>query len=41
MPFLLEAAAVLVTFVHPITSFGYADGMNSLAVYLQLQVVWV
>ncbi|EKO3793379.1 hypothetical protein GCS56_000745 [Vibrio metschnikovii] len=26
MPFLLDAAAVLVTFVHPITSFVYAHG---------------
>ncbi|MDE1338738.1 hypothetical protein [Vibrio aestuarianus] len=37
--FLLEAAAVLATFAHPITSFIFAQVMNSLATYLQLQVV--
>ncbi|EGQ9322735.1 hypothetical protein CGT77_10450 [Vibrio cholerae] len=42
IPLLLEAAAVLATFVHPnhimyLCSWGW----NSLAAYLQLQVVWV
>ncbi|RBM27734.1 RNA polymerase subunit sigma-70 [Vibrio tarriae] len=38
---LLEAAVVLVTFVHPQShSLSMLIGMNSLAAYLQLQVVW-
>ncbi len=47
IPYLLEAAAVLATFVH-----GYASpaqshsssmfmGTHSLAAYLQLQAIWV
>ncbi|MBW5418066.1 hypothetical protein GOP93_06260 [Vibrio cholerae] len=40
--FLLEAAAVLATFVHPQSQcLSMLMGMNSLAAYLQLQVVWV
>ncbi|RND32034.1 RNA polymerase subunit sigma-70 [Vibrio cholerae] len=43
IPFLLEAAAVLATFVHPnhivyLCSWGLT---HSLSDYLQLQVVWV
>ncbi|TYA91783.1 hypothetical protein FXE35_17065 [Vibrio cholerae] len=38
IPFLLEAAGGLATFVHPNPMLM---GMNSLAAYLQLQVVWV
>ncbi|CRZ99405.1 Uncharacterised protein [Vibrio cholerae] len=42
IPFLLEAAGVLATFVHPNQhSLSMLMGMNSLAAYLQLQVVWV
>ncbi len=38
IPFLLEAAGGGATFVHPNPMLM---GMNSLAAYLQLQVVWV
>ncbi|CSD94181.1 Uncharacterised protein [Vibrio cholerae] len=42
IPFLLEAAAVLATFVHPKShSLSMLMGTHSLAAYLQLQVVWV
>ncbi|GHW12375.1 hypothetical protein VCSRO155_2643 [Vibrio cholerae] len=41
MPFLLEAASVLATFVHPNHIVYYAHGMKSLAAYIQLQVVLV
>ncbi|EGQ9880470.1 hypothetical protein FYF80_03055 [Vibrio vulnificus] len=47
IPFLLEAAAVLVAFVHwhasPAQSHSESMlmGIHSLAAYLQLQVVWV
>ncbi|EGR08454.1 hypothetical protein VCHE48_1782 [Vibrio cholerae HE48] len=41
-PFLLETAAVLVMFVHPRSHrLSMLMGMNSLAAYLQRQVVWV
>ncbi|PAR94669.1 RNA polymerase subunit sigma-70 [Vibrio cholerae] len=41
IPWLLEAAAVLATFVPPQShSLSMLMGMNSLAAYLQLQVVW-
>ncbi|CAH8223541.1 conserved exported hypothetical protein [Vibrio aestuarianus] len=42
IPFLLEAAAMLTTFAPPQShSLSMLMGMNSLAAYLQLQVVWV
>ncbi|HAS8345099.1 TPA: hypothetical protein I7712_01555 [Vibrio vulnificus] len=47
IPFLLEAAAVLVAFVHwhasPAQSHSVSMlmGIHSFAAYLQLQVVWV
>ncbi|EGR1070806.1 RNA polymerase subunit sigma-70 [Vibrio cholerae] len=42
MPFLLEAAAVLATFVLPNhIVYPMLMGIHSLAAYLQLQVVWV
>ncbi|MGT8838353.1 RNA polymerase subunit sigma-70 [Vibrio cholerae] len=42
MPFLLESAAVLATFVHSNhIVYLLLMGTHSLAAYLQLQVVWV
>ena len=41
IPFLFEAAVVLATLVHQSHSLSMLMGMNSLAAYLQLQVVWV
>ncbi|MCX9560627.1 hypothetical protein IG557_17480, partial [Vibrio cholerae] len=42
IPCLLEAAAVLATFVHRQSqSLSMLMGMNTLAYYLQFQVVWV
>ncbi|EGR1110800.1 RNA polymerase subunit sigma-70 [Vibrio cholerae] len=41
IPFLLEAAAVLVKCIHPNHGVGRLVGMNSLADYRQRQEVWV
>ncbi|ASK56307.1 RNA polymerase subunit sigma-70 [Vibrio tarriae] len=41
IPFLLEAAAVLVRFLHPNHGVGRLVGMNALADYRQRQGVWL